>query len=280
MTDGNPYQRTAEWFEARTGCLTASAIADILPSVKVLKSGEIKKTYREAREKLMNIIIAERVSGIARDNYTSAAMQWGIEHEDNARTAYEVHTGNLVELTGFIPHPDVKYLGASPDGLIDDGILEIKCPNGDGIPFSQQPLRFSASSPYVCTLVCTIRPKQQKTPIGNNHFTTSAKASCLVAQRCHPSPHREPASASRLTMRSHRATRALRVSTESPLSLRRALLSRSLARRRSRSERTASYSDCASRMVSVADASFAACVVCSFWTASACLRCIPAISAK
>ena len=130
MTEGNPYQRTAEWFEARTGCLTASSVADIIPSVKQLKSGEIKKTYREAREKLMNIIIAERVSGNARDNYTSAAMQWGIDHEDDARTAYEVHTGNLVELTGFIPHPEVKYLGASPDGLIDDeGILEIKCPN-------------------------------------------------------------------------------------------------------------------------------------------------------
>ena len=130
MTEGNPYQRTAEWFEARTGCLTASSVADIMPTVKQLKSGEIKKTYREAREKLMNIIIAERVSGNARDNYTSAAMQWGIDHEDDARTAYEVHTGNLVELTGFIPHPDVKYLGASPDGLIDDdGILEIKCPN-------------------------------------------------------------------------------------------------------------------------------------------------------
>lgn len=130
MTEGNPYQRTAEWFEARTGCLTASSVADILPSLKQLKSGEIKKTYREAREKLMNIIIAERVSGNARDNYTSAAMQWGIDHEDDARTAYEVHTGNLVELTGFIPHPEVKYLGASPDGLIDDdGILEIKCPN-------------------------------------------------------------------------------------------------------------------------------------------------------
>lgn len=130
MTGGNPYQRTAEWFEARTGCLTASSVIDILPTVKQLKSGEIKKTYREAREKLMNIILAERVSGIARDNYTSAAMQWGIDHEDDARTAYEVHTGNLVELTGFIPHPTVKYLGASPDGLIDDdGILEIKCPN-------------------------------------------------------------------------------------------------------------------------------------------------------
>ena len=123
MTGCNPYQRTAEWFEARTGCLTASAVADILKSKKTGK-------YNKSRESLMNIIIAERVSGNARDNFTSAAMQWGIDHEDDARTAYEVHTGNLVELTGFIPHPEVKYLGASPDGLIDDdGILEIKCPN-------------------------------------------------------------------------------------------------------------------------------------------------------
>ena len=87
MTGGNPYQRTAEWFEARTGCLTASSVADIMPTVKQLKSGELKKTYREAREKLMNIIIAERVSGNARDNYTSAAMpgiSWN--SRDSSRT--------------------------------------------------------------------------------------------------------------------------------------------------------------------------------------------------
>lgn len=125
----NDLQRTAEWFQARTGCLTASSVADILPTVKVLKSGEVKKTYRDARETLKNIIIAERLSGSARENFTSAAMLWGIEHEDDARNEYEARTGNFVDLAGFIPHPNVRWLGASPDGLVgNDGLIEIKCP--------------------------------------------------------------------------------------------------------------------------------------------------------
>lgn len=125
----NDLQRTAEWLQARTGCLTASSVADILPSVKELKSGEIKKTYRESREVLKNILIAERLSGNARENFTSAAMMWGIEHEDDARNEYEARTGSFVDLTGFIRHPQVQWLGASPDGLVDkDGLIEIKCP--------------------------------------------------------------------------------------------------------------------------------------------------------
>lgn len=37
--------------------------------------------------------------------------------------------GSDVALTGFVEHPVVKWLGASPDGLVgDDGLVEIKCP--------------------------------------------------------------------------------------------------------------------------------------------------------
>lgn len=126
---GNDLQRSAEWFSARVGCLTASAVADILPSVKALKSGEVKKTYRDSRETLKDVIIAERLSGEPRNTFTTAAMQWGIDHEDEARDWYQVETGELVDLTGFINHPSVQWLGASPDGLVgDDGLIEIKCP--------------------------------------------------------------------------------------------------------------------------------------------------------
>lgn len=85
----NPYQRTAEWFEARLGCLTASSVADILPG----KSGK----YRESREALMNVLIAERDSGRARESFTSAAMQWGIDHEEDARETYQIEKNELVE---------------------------------------------------------------------------------------------------------------------------------------------------------------------------------------
>lgn len=125
----NDLQRTAAWFAARTGCLTASVVSKILPSVRQLKSSEIKKTYGEARDTLINTICAERMTGSAKESFVSEAMQWGIDHEDEARERYEVETGELVDLVGFIKHPNVNWLGASPDGLVGtDGLIEIKCP--------------------------------------------------------------------------------------------------------------------------------------------------------
>ena len=117
----NSLQRTPEWIAARRGCLTASSVADILPG----KTGK----YRDSRDTLMNILVAERDSGRARESFTSNAMLWGIEHEDEAREEYEVQTGELVDLVGFMLHPDIPFLGASPDGLVgQDGLIEIKCP--------------------------------------------------------------------------------------------------------------------------------------------------------
>jgi hypothetical protein len=34
----------------------------------------------------------------------------------------------LVEEVGFIDHPRIANSGASPDGLVGDGLVEIKCP--------------------------------------------------------------------------------------------------------------------------------------------------------
>ena len=122
MTDANPFQRTEEWFSDRLGCLTASSVAEILPSAKTGK-------YLKSRADLMDQLIAERVTGIARSSYRSADMEWGIEHEADARAEYEARTGEFVDLCGFIPHPEVAYFGASPDGLVGtDGLIEIKCP--------------------------------------------------------------------------------------------------------------------------------------------------------
>jgi predicted phage-related endonuclease len=63
-------------------------------------------------------------------SFSSAAIQWGIDKEPEARAAYEGSIGDLVTETGFIPHPSIDMAGASPDGLVgDDGLVEIKCPN-------------------------------------------------------------------------------------------------------------------------------------------------------
>jgi hypothetical protein len=55
-------------------------------------------------------------------------MSWGIEKEPEAKAAYEAKTGRLITDVGFIDHPRIEFCGASPDGFVEDGLIEIKCP--------------------------------------------------------------------------------------------------------------------------------------------------------
>ncbi len=59
------------------------------------------------------------------------ATEWGRLHEALAGMDFLCATGVLIEDCGFFIHPEHDWLGATPDGLIqDDGIAEIKCPFG------------------------------------------------------------------------------------------------------------------------------------------------------
>jgi YqaJ-like viral recombinase domain len=90
-----------------------------------LKRGGEAASRRDYRAEL----IAERLTGKTEDRYLSKEMQFGIEQEPFARTAYEIRTENIVDPVGFIFHPRLDFSGASPDGLIgQDGGLELKCP--------------------------------------------------------------------------------------------------------------------------------------------------------
>jgi len=115
-------QRSPEWFAARCGSLGASQLNEALATTK--------NGWGASRENLKNRIIAERLTGTPTESFTNAAMQWGVDQEDNARKAYEAHTGTFVDEMGIAFHPVLKHTHASPDGLVgDDGLLEIKCPN-------------------------------------------------------------------------------------------------------------------------------------------------------
>lgn len=115
-------QRTAEWFAARLGKVTASRVADLMATTK---SG-----YAASRDNLMAQLVVERLTGQAQESYSNSYMQWGTEQEPFARAAYEIATGQMVEECGFVPHPMIDNAGASPDGLVgDDGLVEIKCPS-------------------------------------------------------------------------------------------------------------------------------------------------------
>jgi len=116
-------QGSSEWFAQRLGHVTASRMSDVLAKGK---AGEAV-----TRQKYRMQIIAERISGQVAGSFTNAAMEWGTEHEPLARIRYEADTGFFVDEAEFCFHPTIKWLGASPDGIISgvNALIEIKCPN-------------------------------------------------------------------------------------------------------------------------------------------------------
>lgn len=54
-------------------------------------------------------------------------IQWGRSHEQTAISQFEEVYKKKVKKCGIFLD-DSGLLGASPDGLVDDGILEVKCP--------------------------------------------------------------------------------------------------------------------------------------------------------
>jgi putative phage-type endonuclease len=114
-------QRSEEWYSARLGKLTASRLGDALDQLKNGNDGAKRQQYRLD-------LIAERLTGLRNEFFENNAMRWGTETEPYARSAYEAVTGVLVQEVGFIDHPTIEWAGASPDGLVNDGLLEIKCP--------------------------------------------------------------------------------------------------------------------------------------------------------
>lgn len=102
---------------------TGSRFADVMARNK--RTGEPLKCYHD----LIWKVVTERISGKPVDGPTGLALQWGTDIEPVALEAYQLHTGNFVTEAGFIVHPKYGFVGASPDGLIDDdGGLELKCP--------------------------------------------------------------------------------------------------------------------------------------------------------
>jgi putative phage-type endonuclease len=114
-------QRSPEWFAARCGKVTASRVADIIAKTKT--------GYSTSRDNYLAQLVCERMTGKPAESYSNSAMQWGTDTEPFARAAYEARMDLLVTEVGFIDHPWITMSGASPDGLANEGMVELKCPN-------------------------------------------------------------------------------------------------------------------------------------------------------
>lgn len=115
-------EELGHWLAARCGKLTASRMADALDFRKDGKPGA-------DRVKLMKELLAERMTGVSAPHFVNDLMRWGLEHEPEAKAAYEAECGVLLSDGRYFDHPEIDNLGATPDGLIDhDGLVETKCP--------------------------------------------------------------------------------------------------------------------------------------------------------
>ncbi len=114
-------QRSEAWHQLRVGKVTASRVADIIAKTKT--------GYSASRDNYLAQLVCERLTGKPAESYSNSAMQWGTDTEPFARAAYEARMDLLVTEVGFIDHPWIVMSGASPDGLANEGMVEIKCPN-------------------------------------------------------------------------------------------------------------------------------------------------------
>ena len=111
-------QGTQEWLTSRLGCPSGSGFDKIITSTG--KPSTQSEGY-------INQLIAELITGKPTEFRVTEAMERGTELEPMAREFYELASGNEVQEVGFCLH-DVLRCGVSPDGLTEDGGLEIKCP--------------------------------------------------------------------------------------------------------------------------------------------------------
>ena len=111
-------QGSDEWLRSRCGFITASNFSKLVTTQGV--KSQSANTY-------INEVIAEREVSIPIDTYKSAAMQEGIELEDQARSTFELLHDVSIKQVGMIALDD-HDVGCSPDGLWADTGIEIKCP--------------------------------------------------------------------------------------------------------------------------------------------------------
>tara|TARA_Y100000389_G_C17434726_1_gene504793 strand:- start:560 stop:1573 length:1014 start_codon:yes stop_codon:yes gene_type:complete len=108
-------QRSEEWYNVRQQLITAS---DFAQAVGKGKFGTQNTFYKNKCGYETNNI-----------DFTIPALQWGVRHEEVANMFYKLKMNVEVYEFGILRHPNVDFLGASPDGISDMGImLEIKCP--------------------------------------------------------------------------------------------------------------------------------------------------------
>jgi hypothetical protein len=141
----DPDQRSADWFDSRTGRFTWSQVYRLLGPGKRLMTPEerleLKKTNPKSQAKYIEDetilsdgaltyikeVIAETLTGVSHSS-GGYATQWGEDHEEEGKNYFMEQTGLTINEVGFVPF--LTIAGGTCDGDIPEyeAIFELKCP--------------------------------------------------------------------------------------------------------------------------------------------------------
>lgn len=108
-----PEQRTPDWYAMRESMVTASDFGSIMGDCP----------YKDRESVLLGKIDKNKKF------FSSPAMMFGTKYEEVASMIYQQRNNIKVHEFGCIRHHTYSFIGASPDGITDDGVMvEIKCP--------------------------------------------------------------------------------------------------------------------------------------------------------
>lgn len=113
-------QQSPEWYQLKASVFSSSEFKKIITSKGKPSTSRFDLAYKLAGEK---------ITGMKEETYQSFDMKLGIARESEARRTYEFITGKPVRQVAFVFKDDKRAVGCSPDGLLPDSGLEIKCPN-------------------------------------------------------------------------------------------------------------------------------------------------------
>jgi len=172
-------QRTTEWYNVRNLMVTASDIAT------VVNDNPYQKPITVLRKKCG---LDDKFTG---NKYT----EWGVKYEEIANMIYQLDYDTTVIEFGLIQHPNISFLGASPDGITVDGImLEIKCPftrkldatvGHDGVPhyyWIQVQIQLEVCELEYCDFQqCELKEYESKEEYDNDEF--DGYRGCVVCEK-------------------------------------------------------------------------------------------------
>jgi len=136
-----PEQKSKEWFHIRNTLITASEAASCLTLSKKVCENYVKAfnitNFKYNETKCANVYenktdyIIKKCKAFNGEQvfFDNIYTLWGKKYEEVAVNLYKKLKNTQVYEFGLLKHPRLNWLGASPDGITENGVmLEIKCP--------------------------------------------------------------------------------------------------------------------------------------------------------